>query len=569
MMRMRSIASLLNGPIDLVQLVAVTGGKAVTVGKLRQDVAMNATDLSAVGCKRGLLIAEDSYWAIVGMLALFQIGAEVVMPQNATVGASAAIRDDWDLLVYDRLPAGQSQGLLLRPGEGEGDRLRAIDPAHCRITLFTSGSTGEPKRVAKTLDTMEREAAAIEEILGGQVPCDARVLGTVTHQHLFGLSYKLFWPLCSGRCVDGPVYALWEDLLAETLAGAAIVSSPAHLTRLGTIDAAPEDNRPACLISAGAELPAAASVAASKAFGAPLCEIYGSTETGTIAFRWRDGTAAPWQPMPGVVIDINEGGILSLTSPYLPDRQAYRTSDLAVSDDSGGFHLTGRDDRIVKIEGERVSLSEVEAQLAGSPLVAASAVVPLLGQQTILAAVVVPSESGAEELRRLGPFRFSRLLRRLLGEHQEAAGKPRRWRFVERLPVNDMGKLRQEDLLALFSITGRPTEPELRAVRLHGDGVELDLFNSPDLAHLDGHFPNMPIIPGVAQIDWAVKFAARHFNLPIEVATHYQVKFHRLTLPGTLVTLKLAHDAVRQRLNFSYYRDEVVLTSGAIKVPPL
>nr|WP_298689264.1 AMP-binding protein [uncultured Dongia sp.] len=516
-----------------------------------------------------MLIAEDTYWAVVGMLALFQIGAEVVMPQNATMGASAAIRKDWDLLVCDRLPTGQSQGFQLRIGEGGIHRLLAMDPAHCRMTLFTSGSTGEPKSVSKTLDTMEREAAAIEEILGEQVPRDARVFGTVTHQHLFGLSYKLFWPLCSGRCIDGPVYALWEDLLTENLAGAAIVSSPAHLTRLGTIDAVPEANRPACLLSAGAELPVAASVAASKAFGTPLCEIYGSTETGTIAFRWRDRMATPWQPMPGVAIDIGEGDILSLTSPFLPDQQAYRTSDRVVRDADGGFHLVGRDDRIVKIDGKRVSLSQVETQLTQSPLVSASAVLPLLDDQTVLVAVVVPSESGAEELRRLGAFRVGRLLRHFLGEHQEAAGKPRRWRFVDRLPVNDMGKLRKEDLLALFSVTGRPTEPELRTVRRHDSGVELDLFNSPDLAQLDGHFPNMPIIPGVAQIDWAVKLAARHLNLPIEVATHYQVKFHRLTLPGTLVTLKLAHDAVRQRLNFSYHRDDVVLTSGAIKVPLL
>jgi acyl-coenzyme A synthetase/AMP-(fatty) acid ligase len=353
------------------------------------------------------------------------------------------------------LPAGQSQGFLLQTGKGEGDRLRAIDPAHCRITLFTSGSTGEPKSVPKTLDTMEREAAAIEEILGSQVPRDARVLGTVTHQHLFGLSYKLFWPLCSGRCVDGPVYALWEDLLAENPTGAAIVSSPAHLTRLGTIDAASANNRAACLLSAGAELPVAAGVAASEAFGAPLCEIYGSTETGTIAFRWRGHMATPWRSAPGVVIDIGEGGILSLTSPYLPDRQAYRTSDLVVRDAGGGFHLTGRDDRIVKIDGKRVSLSEVETQLARSPFVAVSAVVSLPGEQATLAAVVVPSESGTEEFRRLGPFRFSRLLRHVLGEHQEAAGKPRRWRFVDRLPVNELGKVRQEDLLALFSVTAR------------------------------------------------------------------------------------------------------------------
>ncbi|NJO37144.1 MAG: thioester dehydrase [Rhizobiales bacterium] len=97
--------------------------------------------------------------------------------------------------------------------------------------------------------------------------------------------------------------------------------------------------------------------------------------------------------------------------------------------------------------------------------------------------------------------------------------------------------------------------------------VELDLFNRPDLLQLDGHFPAMAIVPGVAQLDWAVKMAARFLDLPLPAATNFQVKFHRLTLPRTTVTLRLEHDVERRRLQFEYRKpDRQVLTSGSVRL---
>lgn len=566
-MTMRSVASLLHGPRDLTETVAMLGSTRIDVGRLRQDVAANVERLAGMTCRRGLLVSEDTYWAVVGMLTLFQIGAEVVLPQNVTAGATVAIAGQWDLLVCDRLPDGQSQGFVLQAGIATKGELKQLDPTDCRLNLFTSGSTGVPKQVVKTLAIMEREAAAIEEIIGRDVPSDARVVGTVTHQHLFGLAYKLFWPLCSGRYVDGVVHELWEGLLSQDLYGAAIVTSPAHLTRLGEMDPLRKGSQPSCVLSAGALLPLSASGAAARIFGAPICEIFGSTETGTVAWRQRDRLELPWQPMPGVSIARGPDGVLSLRSPFLPDTSVFQGSDLIELDQSGGFHLKGRVDRIVKIEGKRISLPEVEAQLCALPWVSAAAAVALPGDQPVLGAVIVPSEAGARELANLGAFRFGRLLRGALETSQEAAGKPRRWRFVDALPKNDMGKFLQRDLATLFLPKQRPTEPDLVGIRRNGDRVEIDLYNAPDLQQLDGHFPGMPIIPGVAQIDWAVKFAARYLDLPIEVATAYQVKFHRLTLPETMVTLKMEHDSARRRLSFAYHQAEQVLTSGSIRMP--
>jgi 3-hydroxymyristoyl/3-hydroxydecanoyl-(acyl carrier protein) dehydratase len=150
---------------------------------------------------------------------------------------------------------------------------------------------------------------------------------------------------------------------------------------------------------------------------------------------------------------------------------------------------------------------------------------------------------------------------------------PRRWRFVAALPSGALGKIRAEDIVALFegaqaaAPTERPREPDVLAVRQGVDHIEIELFNRPDLQQLDGHFPRLAIVPGVAQIDWAVKFAARLLGLNMEAATSFQVKFHRLTVPDTMVILRLEHDRARHRLLFAYRKpDEQVLTSGSIRV---
>src|SRR5690606_36931002 len=101
------------------------------------------------------------------------------------------------------------------------------------ITFFTSGSTGGAKPVRKTLAALQAEAAAIEQILGRVVPASAEIVATVSHQHVYGLAFRLCWPLATSRVFSASTHEIWETALAELRPGAALISSPAHLERLG------------------------------------------------------------------------------------------------------------------------------------------------------------------------------------------------------------------------------------------------------------------------------------------------------------------------------------------------
>lgn len=522
----------------------------INFARFRADVATNAARLK--GCRRGLLVTSDGYWGAVGLLALLHAGAEVVMPPNGQPGTLAAIAGKGDTLLSDD---------RLRPG-GEDMALGALDPT-TPLIFFTSGSTGGPKRVVRTLGMLEAEAMATEGVLGPLTAPTARVHATVTHQHVYGLNFRLLWPLLTGRPFAGAMHQLWETALAALDAGSVLVTSPAHLTRLAGITPLPPARRPALVLSAGAPLPEQAARDAEALFGTPVTEIFGSTETGAIAHRRRDSADPAWRPLPGTVIGRAPDGRLLVHAAHV-EAGEHTGSDLVTMKEDGTFRFLGRGDRIAKVEGKRVSLPEVEACLRRSPLVADAAVL-MLDQ---LCAAVAPSVEGTARLAELGAFRFGRLLRRELSATQEPAGQPRRWRFVDRLPDGMLGKRRHVDIAALFEETAvpRPSAPETRAVRPLPDGVELDLFMSPDLVQLEGHFPGMPIVPGVAQIDWAVKLSDQHLGLGIGAARVFQVKFRRVSVPGTLVTLALRHNPARRRLSFEYRCGDDLLSTGSISV---
>jgi acyl-coenzyme A synthetase/AMP-(fatty) acid ligase len=98
-----------------------------------------------------------------------------------------------------------------------------------------------------------------------------------------------------------------------------------------------------------------------------------------------------------------------------------------------------------------VSLAELETDLAGLPWISDAAIVSLVEERGFLGAVAVLSEEGRAELSRLGKFRLERLMRRALSDKHEPMCLPRRWRFVERLPVDHMGKRAARDIAALLA----------------------------------------------------------------------------------------------------------------------
>lgn len=108
------------------------------------------------------------------------------------------------------------------------------------------------------------------------------------------------------------------------------------------------------------------------------------------------------------------------------------------------------------------------------------------------------------------------------------------------------------------------TGPEISATRTIPGGVQIDLSVPHDLPCLDGHFPDTPIVPGVVQIDWAIRLAADYLQLQLEAGRHFQVKYRRLFLPGRQVTLTLL--SKNDYLRFDYSDTGEMLSSGSIRL---
>jgi 3-hydroxymyristoyl/3-hydroxydecanoyl-(acyl carrier protein) dehydratase len=89
----------------------------------------------------------------------------------------------------------------------------------------------------------------------------------------------------------------------------------------------------------------------------------------------------------------------------------------------------------------------------------------------------------------------------------------------------------------------------------------------PDSDVFEGHFPGKPILPGVAQVDWATQFAAQSWGVPA-VARNFQVKFRNIISPGATITLTLRYDRAKLRVHFEYRSAEHVKSLGRIDVEP-
>jgi 3-hydroxymyristoyl/3-hydroxydecanoyl-(acyl carrier protein) dehydratase len=106
--------------------------------------------------------------------------------------------------------------------------------------------------------------------------------------------------------------------------------------------------------------------------------------------------------------------------------------------------------------------------------------------------------------------------------------------------------------------------PEVRAATRNGDSVRLVLFVPAGLPFFADHFPGFPILPGVVQIDWAVRLARRYFA---GVETSFGVdgfKCRAPVRPETELTLELAHDSQRSSLRFAYAAGERPISSGTV-----
>ena len=519
--------------------------------------------LQARGLRRAALWFDDAAALAIALFACWRAGVVAVLPGDAQAQTCAALDADVDAWLTDTdlpLPATR-QWRLDSLQDHAALPPAALDPS-VTLVLCTSGSSGTPKPLSKQWRQLAAEVQALQQ----QWPdSSAPVLGSVSAQHMYGLPFRVLWPLCSGRQIDRRQRLYPEELQQASLRYPSFtwIASPALLRRLGQrLDWAQLRGRLTRIHSSGGALPPEVSDDIERGLGLRPTEIYGSSETGAVA--WRTGSA-DWQPLPGAVVSLNADGALCVQSPWVHAADA-QTSDGAQLT-TGGFQLLGRLDRIVKIEEKRISLPMLEQALMRHAYVADAR----LGQpgqsgqpgNTRLTGLIALSAAGLHALRNQGRKAVVDALRAHLAAGFESLAIARTWRFFRHLPANAQGKLPQ----SVFDIAAGPRPVEPMAVELPGqpDNERRYTLDIPyDLAHFSGHFPSVPVVPGVAQISWAMSLAQRGLCPGLRFGGMEALKFQRLLRPGDIAQLALRWDEAKQKLYFTCTVDDAPCSSGRI-----
>ncbi|MFD2640596.1 acyl-CoA synthetase family protein [Pseudomonas japonica] len=532
----------------------VSHAPALSHAQLSEQALCLAAGLQQRGVRRLAIYLEDAAELAVALLGAWRAGVEVLLPADL----QAQTRQRWDSEV-DLWLSEQDQ----RPHALFAEPLAAadLDLDACRLSLCTSGSTGQPKRIDKCLRQLANEVNNLEALWGAGLG-EACIIGSVSTQHIYGLLFRVLWPLCAGRSFVRRQLPFPEDLQRASREHPAFawVASPALLKRMGDNLDWPALRAVSRVFSSGGELPADAAQTLHQRLGQWPTEILGSSETGGIA--WRQGDSL-WQPFAGIRLSQNDDGALCIESPYLPAGQVEQSADAVSFDANGHFRLLGRLDRIVKLEEKRIALPMLEQALLQHPWVEDARLGVIHGGRAALGALLQLNARGLHALRNQGRRAVTEALRAHLVPHCEALALPRRWRLLRQLPYTAQGKLPQS-LVETLLTAPRPTGPDVLGEEHHGDELHLTLAISGDLAYFNGHFPQTPVLPGVVQVDWAIALGQALLDQPRRFAGMEVLKFQQLVRPGDQLLLTLRFDVERGKLYFAYTCDGKPCSSGRI-----
>ncbi|MGR5126598.1 AMP-binding protein [Photobacterium swingsii] len=423
--------------------------------QFHHDVCELAAYLNTQPQVRWALCFADSYYFAVAFMALSHSGKHIILPGNHQPAALAELSEQFDILLHDDEVAAiaNTPSLTLpftaqaRTTVSEYD-LATLALDTLKLTLFTSGSSGTPKAIEKSLSGIAAEIDVLESIWGKQLQA-SKITSTVSHQHIYGLLFRVLWPLCSGRAFARHDLIYPEQVMAQASSDTCLISSPALLKRLVDMTATAPYRQ---IFSSGGPLPHTAAQHSQALFNHLPIEVFGSTETGGIGYRQQHEATTPWQLFPCHQVMLNAEQCLRLQSPFIDTKAWYQTSDQCELLPNNQFQLKGRADRIVKIEEKRISLVDVEQRLSQLAWVEEAAVLPLdEGHRLILGAVITLTPEGQQALVETGKGKLWLAIRQQLRQWLEPVGIPRRFRAVDEIPLNSQGKRQFQALVTLFS----------------------------------------------------------------------------------------------------------------------
>jgi cyclohexanecarboxylate-CoA ligase len=342
-----------------------------------------------------------------------------------------------------------------------------LGPDDVMLLMYTSGTTGEPKGVMHTSNTLFANLHGFIEAYG--LTSQDVILGASPMAHLTGFGYLAMIPLIlNGTTV---LQDVWDPKQAlELIRAEGITFSMASSPFVADLCNAAEAGGPmspqfANFCCAGAPIPPVLIERARRLLGLAVSSAWGMTECGAVTITEPARTdeksgSTDGRPLSGIELRIvnmdgqplpaGQTGSLfvrgsSLFAGYLkrPHLNAtdiegwFDTGDLAYLDTEGYVRINGRSKDLIIRGGENIPVMEIENLLYKHPAIALVAIVGYpdtrLGEKACAFVAVKPGHTfSIEEMSRY------------LSEHQVTRQyHPERLEIMEDLPKTPSGKLQK------------------------------------------------------------------------------------------------------------------------------
>lgn len=552
------------------------GGQPITVETFLRDVAALAELLPGGG--HVVNLCPDRYRFAVGFAAALCRNQVNLLPPHDAPDLLEQLRSDYPelyCLTGDAAPTPGVAGFTYPPTLVHGGPTPTIpvfaaeQPA---AVLFTSGSTGRPRPHARSWGELVNSALAEGGRLNIARLGQASLLGTVPHQHSYGLESLLMLALQHGLTLHAERLFYPADIRARIAAAPrprVLVTTPVHLR---VLLAEPESPPPVDLVLC-ATAPLATQLAreAEARFAASLYEIYGCSEAGQIAAR-RTALTEEWRCLDGITLRQDDTGTWASGVPIAVETLLPDVIELR---DPTRFRLHGRIADMVNVAGKRTSLVHLNYHLNAIDGVqdgafALSDEAETDGVGRLAAFVVAPGRSA--------DFILAELRRRI-----DPAFLPRPICLVPALPRNALGKLPRDEIQRLIAaarhgdIDERPrvgaamksrVDAAVPVPRVDRTATRHFALGHPAAA---GHFPGNPIIPGAVLLREVVAAISATDEAPGGRAEGCEIrsaKFHHPVRPGdTLVIAWTGETGGEIRFSCAIDGSERPALSGALRLP--
>ena len=511
-----------------------------------------------------LFIPENIYLFYVAFMGLMQAGKDVILPAMLTEQNIDTLHELTDTIVTDQ-NFNFRNFTFVDIHQDFGDTWNFCDMNDRLIYFFTSGSTGTPKKIQKTFHNLASEAAMHNIMQNSVFNMSPVMIASIAPYHMYGLLWRFLIPLAGGIAIDTGMIFTPEELQSaqNRFSKVLFATTPSFLDGVTKYQNQYKfKNNCIGIFSSGSLLDSQTSKKTFDIFGVSPFEVFGSTETGGVAFR-QQKNGALWTVFDDVKTSLNENNCIVADSEFCCFRP-FEMSDIVEKQDNRHFLLKGRADRIVKIAEERISLPEYEKKLCSHQFVEHSYVTTVnQNGRIVIGCLLTLTDDGKDFIISHGRHDFITNIKNWLSAYFPNVALPRKVRIVNMIPTNTQGKILKSEIIEI--LRSSVAEPITKNLIKSDNSLSTDIMFLSDSAYFKGHFEKCPVLPGVIQLHFVIKFIQMFFHIKVNAYDIIKLKFTNLILPNTLIHFELNKLSDNEFI-FSYEKGSIKYSAGKIVI---